>query len=73
MPPLRFSDEQLAAVLRAATPLALADRDAFLAAIVDALHGHAEVGDGTLFRVLRETQHRFREPSRAPVRSRRAR
>jgi hypothetical protein len=71
--PLRLSDEQLAAVLRVATPLAAADRDAFLQAIADALRGHAEVGDGTLFRVLRE-MHRFREqPSRAPVGSRRAR
>jgi hypothetical protein len=47
---------------RAAAPLPLADRDGFLHAIAEVLQGQAEIGDGALFRVLRETQARFWRP-----------
>jgi hypothetical protein len=49
--PLRLTDDQLAAVLRAAEPLAVGDRDAFLRDVAAALQGQ-ELGDGTVYRVI---------------------
>jgi hypothetical protein len=37
MPPLRLSDVQLDAIITAARPLAVRDRDAFLQAVAEAL------------------------------------
>jgi predicted DNA-binding transcriptional regulator YafY len=47
--PLAFTDEQIAAIMNAAQPLARADRAAFLEAVVAALDGGA-VGDGAVYR-----------------------
>ena len=46
--PLAFTDEQIAAIMNAAQPLARADRAAFLEAVVAALDGGA-VGDGAVY------------------------
>ena len=43
--PLAFTDEQIAAIMRAAEPLARTDRAAFLEAVVAALEGRP-IGDG---------------------------
>jgi hypothetical protein len=64
--PLHLSDSQLEQILRAAAPLAPNDRSAFLADVATALHGTA-LGDGVVFRVIREIQERyFRPPELGP-------
>jgi hypothetical protein len=66
--PLAFTDEQIAAIMNAAQPLARADRAAFLEAVVAALDGKP-LGDGlVVFRVIREVQGRYLEPQRWGVR-----
>jgi hypothetical protein len=61
--PLALSDNQLDAVLRAAQPLPVGDRAAFLEALAQALVGYREIGDGQLYVVIREIQRRhFRPP-----------
>jgi hypothetical protein len=62
MSPIRFTDAQLAAVMRAAEPLTPADRGRFLEAVAAALRCHAEIGDGTIGRAIRETQAKYWDP-----------
>jgi hypothetical protein len=59
--PLRLTDDQLAAVLRAAEPLAVGDRGAFLQDVAAALQGQ-ELGDGTVYRVVAQVQRRYYDP-----------
>jgi hypothetical protein len=59
---LRLSDAQLDQVFRAARPLPVRDRDAFLQMIADRLCGCPEPGDGQVFRVVAEVQRRFHHP-----------
>ena len=59
--PPRFTDEQIDAIMRAAAPLAPGDRTLFLEAVVAALDGKA-LGDGLVFRVIREVQLRHLDP-----------
>jgi hypothetical protein len=59
--PLRLTDDQLAAVIRAAEPLAVGDRDAFLHDIAAALQGR-EVGDGEVYRTIARVQQRYYDP-----------
>jgi len=42
--PIRLTDDELSAVLRAARPIAVDRRDAFLRAVADALAGVSELG-----------------------------
>jgi uncharacterized protein (DUF1778 family) len=64
--PIHLSDSQLEQILRAAAPLAPNDRSDFLVDVAAALHGQA-LGDGAVFRVIREIQGRyFRPPEFAP-------
>jgi hypothetical protein len=56
--PLHLSDSQLEQVLRAAAPLAPEDRSPFLVDVATALHGQT-LGDGAVFRVVREIQGRY--------------
>ena len=49
------------AVLRAAKPLAIGDRDAFLQDVATALQGQ-ELGDGTVYRVVAQVQRRYYDP-----------
>ena len=62
MPPsiVHLSDDQLDQVFRAARPLHVRDRDAFLVAVADGLRGKA-IGDGEVFRAVRDAQRRFYE------------
>jgi hypothetical protein len=62
MPPLALSDEQLDAVFRAARPLRVADRDAFLQDVAAALQGRSEIGDGDVYRVLADIQRHHHDP-----------
>ena len=64
----RLSDTQQAAVLRAVTPLERYQRDAFVTALSLLLKDKNEIGDGELFRILRDLQHEhydFPQMSRA--------
>jgi hypothetical protein len=60
---LAFTDSQIAAIMDAAQPLARADRAAFLEAVVAALEGKP-LGDGAVFRAIREVQGRYLEPQK---------
>ena len=65
--PIHLSDSQLEQLLRAAAPLAPKDRSPFLADVAEALRGQA-LGDGAVFRVVREIQERyFRPPELLPA------
>jgi hypothetical protein len=62
MQALSFTDEQLDALLRAATPIPPGDRSSFLEAVAAKLNGK-ELGDGIVFRTIREIQARYLSPS----------
>ena len=51
--PLALSDGQLDAVLRAASALQRADRDAFLRMVAEGLREVPEPGDGVVYRTMR--------------------
>ena len=58
------TDSQQWQVIRATNPLDMLERDAFLAALLQQFAGRTEIGDGELFRTLRELQRQhFRPPS----------
>jgi hypothetical protein len=57
MPPIRLSDAELDAVMRAAQPLPVHARDAFLQKVASELaHCNGDVGPGTVFRIVRDVQ-----------------
>ena len=71
MPPrIAYSEEQLAAIMRAAEPLAPADRERFFEAVTAAMQGQAvtaamqgrELGDGAVYLAIREAQRQFSAP-----------
>jgi hypothetical protein len=62
MPPLRLTDSQITAILAAARPLAVRDRDAFLLDLAAALQGIVDPGDGDVARAIRAVQRRFFDP-----------
>jgi hypothetical protein len=66
MPLIALSDEQLAAVMAAAQPLALADRSAFLEDVAAALAALPTIGDGVVNRVVREVQPKYFRPELDP-------
>jgi hypothetical protein len=61
MPPLALSDSQLDAVLAAAAPLPVTARDQFLVDLAAALQGQ-DLGDGAVYRAIREVQRRHHDP-----------
>jgi hypothetical protein len=61
MPPIRLTDEQLDAIFRAARPLRVGDRDQFLQEVAAALQGQ-DLGDGAVYRAIREVQRRHHDP-----------
>jgi hypothetical protein len=65
--PLAFTDEQIAAIMNAAQPIARADRAAFLEAVVAALEGKP-LGDGAVFGAIREVQGRYLDAPKWGVR-----
>jgi hypothetical protein len=62
MSPIRLSDSELDAVMRAARPLDVRVRDQFLQEVASELQRCGEIGPGALFKILRETQRRFFDP-----------
>jgi hypothetical protein len=62
--PIRLTNEQLDAVLRAAAPLAPDRRQAFIAQVTTALQSVPVVGPGNLHRVIAETQREHFDPPR---------
>jgi hypothetical protein len=63
--PLRLTDEQLNIVMRAAEPLASADRGPFLEAVAGELQG-LEIGDGIVARTCAKLQKRWFTPPTLP-------
>jgi hypothetical protein len=63
--PLRLTDEQLNIVMRAAEPLASADRGSFLEAVAGELQGQ-ELGDGIVARICAKLQKRWFTPPTLP-------
>jgi hypothetical protein len=59
--PIRLTDAQLDAIVRACQPLAPGDRGAFLEAVAAALRDR-EIGDGLLHRTIAEVQRKFWDP-----------
>jgi hypothetical protein len=62
MPPIALTDAQLDAVFRACAPLQPDARTAFLLDLAAALQGQGNLGDGTVFRLIREVQRRHFDP-----------
>jgi hypothetical protein len=62
MGPLKLTDDQLSAVMRAAAPLAQNVRKDFLQALAARLCGLRELGDGVVYRTIKEVQAEFWEP-----------
>jgi hypothetical protein len=60
--PIALSDAQLDAIFAAARPLAVRDRDGFLQAVAEQLHGRRDLGDGDVDRAIRAVQRRFFDP-----------
>jgi hypothetical protein len=56
MKPIALTDSELDIVMHAAAPLQPPDRDGFLQAVAKRLTATPERGDGTIFRICRETQ-----------------
>jgi len=57
-----LTDDQQTAVLRAAYPLQPHQRSAFMATLYTLLEGRHSIGDGELYRVLRELQRQHFSP-----------
>jgi len=62
MPPIKLTDDEMEAVYDACRPLHVADRDAFLQAVADALRRRGEIGPGAVHRAIRDLQRRFARP-----------
>jgi hypothetical protein len=59
--PLSLTDQQIEIIQRAAEPLALRDRSAFLETVAELLDDK-ELGDGAVARAAAEAQRRYRDP-----------
>jgi hypothetical protein len=64
--PVSLSDEQLAAVMRTCAPLQPSERSELLTRLADRLRAVPEVGDGQLFRLLRDLVHQTWRPPEVP-------
>jgi hypothetical protein len=62
MPPIKLTDDELSAVLRAAQPIAVDRRDAFLQAVALALQSCTEIGPGVVYRIVAAAQREFFDP-----------
>jgi hypothetical protein len=64
MPIVSLSDEQMTAVLRAASPLEPRDRGPFLEEVAAALATLPDIGDGALHRIIATVQRKhFSRPT----------
>ena len=62
--PIALSDDQLDAVMRAATPLQPRDRGPFLEELARELARLPDIGDGSLHRIIMTVQHKHFAPPR---------
>jgi hypothetical protein len=60
--PLRLTDSELDIIFAAARPLAVQDRDPFLRDVAERLAAMPERGDGVVYQIVREIQHRHFDP-----------
>jgi hypothetical protein len=60
--PLALTDAQMTALLHASAPLDRDMREPFLLAVAKALQGREPLGDGEVFRTIREVQRQFWHP-----------
>jgi hypothetical protein len=60
--PLSLTDEEFSQLLRAAEPLQVEARDAFLRAVASYFRGRSEIGPGEFYRVVKEIQGRYFQP-----------
>ena len=60
--PLSLSDAQMTALLQAAAPLDRDLREPFLLAVARALQGREPLGDGLVFRTIKQMQREFFHP-----------
>jgi len=58
-----FTDEQLAAIMQAATPLTPSDRSNFLRDVANALQGRCDLGPGITYKIVSEIQRRYHPSS----------
>jgi hypothetical protein len=61
---LRLTDSELDIIFAAARPLAVQDRDPFLRDVAERLAAMPERGDGLVFQICREVQHKHWDPPR---------
>ena len=59
---IALDDAAMAAVLDAARPLAVRDRDPFLRALAQELAKHGDIGPGLIHRLAADLQRRFFNP-----------
>jgi hypothetical protein len=59
---LKLSDDEMDAILRAAGPIDVDRRGAFLEAVAGELAGRTEVGEGVVFRICRDLPRAGRSP-----------
>ena len=65
---MNLSEQQVIAVIHATRPLQPNERTAFLTALETLLVDRSDIGDGELFRALRDLQHKhFKSPTKAEV------
>jgi len=62
MPPIKLTDDEFDAVMRAARPIAVDRRDTFFQEIASQLAACAEIGPGTVHRICAATQREFFDP-----------
>lgn len=60
--PISLSDIAMAQLMAACRPLPIADRTRFLELIAVRLNGRREVGDGEVYRLIREAQRAVFDP-----------
>jgi hypothetical protein len=61
-PPISLSDIAMAQLMAACRPLPAVDRTRFLQLVAERLNGKREVGDGEIFRLIREAQRAVFDP-----------
>jgi hypothetical protein len=63
---IRLTDQQMSALVAASKPISRRARDSFLTTVVEIVRPHIEpdgsVGDGHLYRAVREAQRRHYDP-----------
>ena len=67
---IALTEAQVLVVIKGATPLLYQDREPFYVVVADLLEHEEEIGDGTVFRVVKVAQAQFERPQPAEHRTR---